>query len=520
MSQVRLVKELKVPPDRAVEALRRCAYEAIDLYQDDRDLQSCFIQTHNASDLRQPLSEAEVEKILEDARENPELSSVGQLTTDAKSLGLHLEVQPELFQAMRIVEQAGPETLKALLAPKVAERDKAAEQEAAVSNWRDHFKSVGQLQDGDVRMIIQDFLPEGINFIGALSGHGKTLFALSMVKSFTTGERFLGKYKPEKIFPVLYLIPESSGRAFKMRCKAFGIPDDPNRFLCRTISDGVTLLLDDPIVLKAVQEMKPIVFLDTMIRFSEAKDENSSAENQAVAKNVLALRAAGAISVIGLHHSIKSFADGEITLEGCLRGTGDIAALCDSVYALRRDRAIFDNGNGPEELDVVCVKDRDIRNPPKPFRIAARYIKEDGTRASFIDETGDFHLVESAAVIADLESKFIKIVAEGNPTINREDLAAELGISERALRKLANKLGWKRPSTANGSWAIFRKDPLPAPPVRPAHPDDASDAADDEGDAPRTELGRVLRVPKTKKIVEPEAPGFRGVDPGPPLKIN
>src|ERR1700720_4574755 len=325
MANVRVVKELKVSPERAVGALRRWAYEAIDLYQDDRDMESCFVQTHNTSDLLQPLSETEVEKILEDARDNPESSSVGQLTSDAKSLGIHLEVPQALHQAMRIVEQAGPETLEALLAPKDAERDKAAEQEAAVSNWRDHFKSVGQLQDGDVRMIIADFLPEGINFIGALSGHGKTLFALSLAKSFTTGERFLGKYKPEQIFPVLYLIPESSGRAFKMRCKAFGIPDDPNRFLCRTISDGVTLLLDDPIVLKAVQEMKPIVFLDTMIRFSESKDENSSAENQAVAKNVLALRAAGAISVIGLHHATKAFAEGEITLEACLRGTGDIA---------------------------------------------------------------------------------------------------------------------------------------------------------------------------------------------------
>ena len=453
MANVRVVKELKVSPERAVGALRRWAYEAIDLYQDDRDMESCFVQTHNTSDLLQPLSETEVEKILEDARDNPESSSVGQLTSDAKSLGIHLEVPQALHQAMRIVEQAGPETLEALLAPKDAERDKAAEQEAAVSNWRDHFKSVGQLQDGDVRMIIADFLPEGINFIGALSGHGKTLFALSLAKSFTTGERFLGKYKPEQIFPVLYLIPESSGRAFKMRCKAFGIPDDPNRFLCRTISDGVTLLLDDPIVLKAVQEMKPIVFLDTMIRFSESKDENSSAENQAVAKNVLALRAAGAISVIGLHHATKAFAEGEITLEACLRGTGDIAALCDSVYALRRDRMVFDNGNGPEELDVVCVKDRDIKNPPKPFRLAARYIKDDGTRASFIDETGDFHLVESAAVLQDLESKFLKIVAETDPTINREDLAGELGVTQHALRKLAKKLGWARPATTNGAWA-------------------------------------------------------------------
>jgi hypothetical protein len=299
-----------------------------------------------------------------------------------------------------------------------------------------------------------------------------------MVKSFTTGARFLGKYKPEKIFPVLYLIPESSGRAFKMRCKAFGIPDDPHRFLCRTISDGVTLLLDDPIVLKAVQEMKPIVFLDTMIRFSESKDENSSAENQAVAKNVLALRAAGAVSVIGLHHATKAFAEGEITLEACLRGTGDIAALCDSVYALRRDRAVFDNGNGPEELDVACVKDRDIKNPPKPFRIAARYIKNDGTRASFIDETGDFHLIESSAVLKDLESKFIKIVAEGDPTINREDLAGELGITEHALRKLAKQLGWSRPAITNGSWALIRKSP--PPPAIPAHPDDAAEVCEEE----------------------------------------
>src|ERR1700749_2765031 len=93
--------------------------------------------------------------------------------------------------------------------------------------------------------------------------------------------------------------------------------------------------------------------------------------------------------------------------------------------------------NGPEELDVVCVKDRDIRNPPKPFRIAARYIKDDGTPGRFIDETGNFPLLESSAVLQDLEPKFIKIVAETDPTINREDLAGELGITQHALRKLA-----------------------------------------------------------------------------------
>jgi hypothetical protein len=387
-----------------------------------------------------------------------------------------------------------------------------------IEDWRDYFRSVGQLEDGDVRMIINGFLPEGINFVGALSGHGKTLVALSMVKALTTGRYFLGKYQPEEILPCLYLIPESSSRAFKMRCRAFEIPNDPELFLCRTITEGITLLLDDPILLKAVQAMKPVIFLDTMIRFSYAQDENSASENQRLAKDILALRSAGAVAVVGLHHSTKSSAREEMTLENCLRGTGDIAALCDSVYAIRRDQALYDDGNGPNEIDVKCVKPRDIKNPPKPFRIAATYMKEDGKIVSHIDESHDFFLVESAAVIAELESQFIKVVT-ADSSISRADLASDLGISEHALRKLAKKLGWSRPPSRNGIWAIVRTDAPPASPVLPPHPDDA-DAAGDEADAPRTEPGRVSRVPKTKTIVEPETPGFRGVDPGPALKIN
>jgi len=467
----------KIPSEHAAAALQREAYRLIASFADsdpeDRaGHESLYRSAYNDLNLKEPVSRDLLERILNDARNNPYSAPAVQLAT------------PEIIQ---FIDQPGVRKALQELSSKYVKTEEVEK------GWRDHFKTVGQLADGDVRMLLEDFLPEGINFLGALSGHGKTLFALSMVKSFTTGARFLGKYKPEKIFPVLYLIPESSGRAFKMRCKAFGIPDDPNRFLCRTISDGVTLLLDDPIVLKAVQEMKPIVFLDTMIRFSESKDKNSSAENQAVAKNVLALRAAGAVSVIGLHHATKAFAEGEITLEACLRGTGDIAALCDSVYALRRDRTVFDNGNGPEELDIVCVKDRDIKNPPKLFRIAARYIKDDGTRASFIDETGDFHLIESSAVLQDLESKFVKMVAETDPTINREDLAGELGITQHALRKLAKRLGWSRPATTHGVWAID------AGPVKP---------------------GVAFKKKKPEVQAEPERSGLCGVDPGPPLELS
>src|SRR4029077_14112107 len=74
--------------------------------------------------------------------------------------------------------------------------------------WTDYFRSVGQLEEGDVRMIIDGFLPEGINMIGGQAGEGKTLFALSLVKSLTTGDPFLGKFKAAEIIPVIYMIPE------------------------------------------------------------------------------------------------------------------------------------------------------------------------------------------------------------------------------------------------------------------------------------------------------------------------
>jgi hypothetical protein len=455
----------RVKPQCTQAALRQEAHRLAAMFDDEeperrRELQMMYLSGYNDVNIITPVPESELERILDVAINNPGLSA------DAKA---GAEISPALKAAAQVVEKLGVAELERILGPSKA----AVEVAEAVENWRTYFKSVDELPDGDVRMIINDFLPEGVSFLGALSGHGKTLFALSMVKSLTTGKPFLGLYQPEEVLPCLYLIPESSGRAFKMRCKAFGIPRDPEVFLCRTVSEGATLLLDDPILKKAVETLKPVVFLDTMIRFSQSEEENSASQNQKLARDIIELRAAGAVSVIGLHHATKATANEEITLENALRGTGDIAALCDSVYAIKRDELLFDSGNGPTEIAVKCVKDRDIKNPPKPFRIAARYKKEDGTLASYIDETGDFHVVETAAVIAELETKFIKII-NSDKTISRGDLAKDLGLSEYALRNLAKKLGWKRASGGSGEWCLMtmkeaqgKVDPESVAPVQP-----------------------------------------------------
>jgi AAA domain/Bifunctional DNA primase/polymerase, N-terminal len=319
------------------------------------------------------------------------------------------------------------------------------------TNWKDYFRSVGQLEEGDVRMIIDGFLPEGINLIGGQAGEGKTLLALSLVKSLTTGEPFLGRYKPAEIIPVIYMIPESSSRSFKMRCKAFRIPDDPSLFICRTVSEGGTLMLDDVMLKEAVKHLKPVVILDTLPRFNESGDENDAAGNKKLVDDITALRALGAVSVIGLHHSTKASAETEMTLQNVLRGTSDLGAMCDSVYALRRDRQTYDNGAGPNEIEVQCVKARDIKNPPQPFKIAATYKNEVGEIVSHIDESGDFQTVELAAVIAAQDQYFVTTVME-DPQISREDLAKLLGTTQYHIRIRAKKLGFFRTSGRYGKW--------------------------------------------------------------------
>src|ERR1700730_10950758 len=118
----------------------------------------------------------------------------------------------------------------------------APQQTTAVDpkEWRSQFATVDELEAGEVRMIIKNFLPEGTIFFGALAGKGKTLVCLSITKALTTGRPFVGFFDVPEATPVLYLIPESSGKAFRNRLKKFGIPNDPNLFLCRTISQGPT----------------------------------------------------------------------------------------------------------------------------------------------------------------------------------------------------------------------------------------------------------------------------------------
>ena len=290
-------------------------------------------------------------------------------------------------------------------------------------------------------MLIENFLPEGTAFIGGLPGEGKTLFALSIVKALTTGARFLGKFRVPEVIPTVYLIPESSGRAFRKRCERFRIPNDPELFLCRTVSEGATLGLDDVALLEAVKRLRPVIILDTLIRFSESDDENQAMQNKQLVDDIIRLRQAGARGVIGVHHSAKAMREKGMSLETALRGTGDIAACADAVYGLLRDSILYNNGAGPNQIDVACLKPRDF-DPPLPFRIAATE-KVDSTNmtlgrapgiVSVIDRHGDFAIIHKAAANQTVGDSLERLVRE-DPFITLDELSKITGQTTWTIRQ-------------------------------------------------------------------------------------
>jgi AAA domain len=337
--------------------------------------------------------------------------------------------------------------------------------------WRQAFRTIDEMDGAPIKQLIEGFMTEGNIGIGGLSGSGKTFLALSIVKALTTGRSFVGHFKVPEIVPVIYLIPEVGDRQFAMRAKAFGIPtNDDAIFMCRTLSQGVTLPLDNPWLVSAIRNMgNPVVVLDTAIRFSKSKDENSAKENLWMEQAMRSLREAGCIAVIALHHSIKKNAyakDFYPSLENTFRGTGDIGALLDIGYSIHRDK----KAEG-QQVIVSCVKPRDF-DPPAPFHLGLRYLPSDsktGKMHSYIQETGDLVLmsavtmedaseiataaaeVEDGASVRDSEKgkRFVQIVTE-YPKTSWRDLRQSLHMSQRAVDELATSLGYEQ---RDGVWA-------------------------------------------------------------------
>lgn len=301
-------------------------------------------------------------------------------------------------------------------------------------SWREKFHTVSELADGDTIFLIDRFLPEGITFLGALSGVGKTWVALSMVRALTKGNKFLGTWEVPEPVEVLYLCPEMSAKTFKQRCQRFGIGE---RFHCQTIGDGAPLDLADPVLAAAVRELQPVVILDTAIRFSNADDENSATENQDLARAIFSLLYASARAVVCLHHRAKDTARAEeMTLENTLRGTGDLGAVASAVYGIRcaslsGNAAYLKESRKLVRLDIRCVKARDFV-PVEDFRIQLD---------PYIDSIGDFGVLTGDREFQS-EAAQLDAAITANQRATKIQLQTTTGIGRNRIAKLAAEAGW------------------------------------------------------------------------------
>lgn len=346
------------------------------------------------------------------------------------------------------------------------------------TKWRDYFRRIGEMESGPIVEVIKGVLQEGTCFVGANPGDGKTLVCLAMAKAICTGQPLfdLPQFSVPKPLPVIYLIPESRDRAFRRRCESFRLPDDKSKFLCRTTSAGPMMALTDPMLVQAVRELKPVVFLDTAARFMRTNDENSAAQNQALVNEVLALQQEGAVLVVLVHHATKASANEAMTLENMLRGTSDFAAMCDQVYGIRKDRGLYAHGNGPMEIDLASLKDREQIGQLTLLRLAASRKTDSGCiipTCSIIDETGNFRVVSDAETIKRTIDSLVSMI-ERDPSLPVKALAQAAGQSEYSVEAKLHKMGWHRVRGGKGGSSPWhRDDGLPCPYAKPEPPKEA-----------------------------------------------
>ena len=137
--------------------------------------------------------------------------------------------------------------------------------------------------------------------------------------------------------------------------------------------------------------------------------------------------------------SEKCSSGAKLTLENTLRGTGDLGAMCDSVWGLQFEK--YPKGAYIElhlaaqsrqlvRLSVQCVKARDFA-PPEPLTVQL---------FPYLDKIGDFKVLTSETKEADT-SRVQKAIEEDSMASLR-DLEERTCIGRNRVAKIAEGLGW------------------------------------------------------------------------------
>ncbi len=178
--------------------------------------------------------------------------------------------------------------------------------------------------------VIDQILIEGtVSVLGAYTGVGKSITALSIIKSLLTRNHLWGKYQVLKTGPVLLVDEETPKSFLRERIEKMGF-DKTLPFYFLHFQD-VRLDRDDCFnaLMTRIEEIKPVlVVIDSLIRVHRQKEDDATSMSKVVDR--LRKIANWGTIILVIHHHRK----GEGPLSQKLRGSSDIPGGVDIEYAL------------------------------------------------------------------------------------------------------------------------------------------------------------------------------------------
>lgn len=245
-------------------------------------------------------------------------------------------------------------------------------------------------------------------------GIGKSYLVQRLAISCALGTRFLGRECGR--LPVLYLDRENPGSIVRERIQAMAFGPVPGLKIWGGWLDDPPPNLDDARLLAIAREQKPLLVVDSLIRFHSG-DENDAGDMGRVMAKLRDLVNAGATLLV-IHHKGKGEA------AASYRGSSDIGGGPDVVFSLSRDQCGL--------LTLRHVKNR--FGAEQSFCIRPDY------------EAGTFELTEAPATAERREHEAeLAAIISAEPGINTRGILAkakESGMPKNdALRLLQSGTG-------------------------------------------------------------------------------
>lgn len=298
-----------------------------------------------------------------------------------------------------------------------------------------NISDLSNLDIPPVRYIVDKIILErGITILGGEPGEGKSLLALDLAISISTGSDFLGYKTTES--PVFYideendlsLIKTRSKRLFNGKNKKIEINNNLiiYNFNNLIISNNKNNLVTIHDLIPDIEKFRPkLLIFDSLVRFIEG-DENSSNDMKLIKDILTPIILKYDLSVLLLHHQKK----GSNGHKSDLRGSGDIMAIASIILNSKK--------TNKEYIELTQTKNR-VESEIEPFKIQ---IVDGDDSLKFINKGK----INKGNHIEFIESEIVKILDINNHNVVTRSLLikevrdADIAQGEKQIRLAINNL--------------------------------------------------------------------------------